>query len=442
VVWSWATEYGDPSRKPGVPRRDGEVGGNPLHQRVMTLQSTAGNAAVQRLVQQDAERRAGAGQERAQPADSKRPATPEILRYGSRGEAVKRLQEALNQYQGEASLQVDGIMGALTTAALRSFQKSHPPLDVDGTAGIETWAELERVGDQGAPLPGATAKDFYDKGKKLYAAGRYALAYDEFAKAHEMNPDMAYLYNMAQSMWLSGGRNADAIKLYEQFIAAGPGEDAVARANEQIAKLRGPSPTGDKAKDHAAADEISAAARKLFLDAEFGRAYDEFTKAYNLTHDPNLLYNRASSLRAMGGQRSQALALLEQLLTMDVSDDKRAAAREEIKEIKGPGRSGDDEQDKTTQEELARDAKVAYLADDYAVAYDLFSKAYEVAHDPAYLWNRAQSLRFQGGRREEAIKLYQQFLALDLPEHIKRAARVHIAELKGPEKGTPGGRAN
>ena len=344
----------------------------------------------------------------------------------------------MNRYGGVSELKVDGMMGPLTTAALREFQKTHPPLAVDGTAGPDTWAELQRVGDQGAPMPGATARDFYDKAKQLYAAGRYSLAFDEFAKAYQMSNDLAYLFNMAQSLWLAGGRNAEAIKLYEQFIASGPGEAAVAKAKEQIEKLRGPSPTGDKAKDQAAADEIGRAARKFFLDSEFGRAYDEFTKAYDLTHDPNLLYNRASSLRAMGGQRGQALALLEEFLTKDVSEDKKATAREEIKELKGPGKTGDAGKDKSAQEELYVDAQVAYSGESYAVAYDLFSKAYEVAHDPAFLWNRAQALRLQGGRREEAIKLYQQFAALDVREDVKRAARVHIAELQGPGKDAAG----
>jgi tetratricopeptide (TPR) repeat protein len=437
VAWSWATEFGDPSRTRGTVQRTDGAGGNPLHQRVMQLQATAGNAAVQRLFQQEAGRQpsdGGAGTAH----DAGRPAKPEILRYGSRGEGVKRLQEALNHYEGVEELKVDGIMGPLTTQALRSFQKSHPPLDVDGTAGPETWAELERVGDQGAPMPGATAKDFMAKGKKLFAAGKYALAYDEFAKAHELDADRAYIYNMASSLRLVGGRREEAIKLYEQFLGTGPAEGDADRVKEEIAKLRGPSPTGDQAKDQAAADTLIAGARKYFAESEFGRAYDEFTKAWNLTHEPTLLYNRGSSLRAMGGQRGQAMALFEQFLTTDVSEDKKAAARQEIVELHGPGQSGDEAKDKAAQQDFHLDAKRAFQSEDYSTAYDLFSKAWEIRHDPAFLWNRAQSLRLLGGRREEAIRLYQQFLALDLPEEVKRAARVHIAELTGPSKAITG----
>ncbi len=389
------------------------------------MQATAGNQAVQQALQQHGDR-----------AEAGKPGKPEILRYGSRGESVKRLQEALNRYGGLGELKVDGIFGPRTRDAVREFQKTHPPLDVDNRVGPETWAELERVGDEGAPLPGATAKDFLAKGRKLYGQGKYALAYDEFAKAYQLDPDKAYLYNMAQSLRLTGGRREDAIRLFQQFIAASSDDDAVARAQEEVDKLRGPSPTGDQAKNQAAADELIVAARKFFADGEYGQAYDEFTKAWDLTHEPTLLYNRASSLRAMGGQRGQAMALLQEFLTKDVSEDRKAAARQEIIEIKGPGKSGDEAKDKDAQQELYVDAQVAYTAEDFLLAYDLFSKAYEVAHDPAFLWNRAQCLRLQGGRAEEAIKLDQQFASLDLPEEIKRAARVHIAELKGPDKKT------
>lgn len=437
MVWSWATEYGDPSRKPAVPRREGDGGGNPLHQRVMALQATAGNAAVQRLVQRNAD--SSAATDSGGAANAKKPAKPEILRYGSRGESVRRLQEALNQYGGMAELKVDGIMGPLTTQAVRGFQRLHP-LDVDGTVGPETWAELERVGDQGAPMPGASAADFADKARKLYIKGRYALAYDEFAKAYQLDAKPAYIFNMAQSMRLVGGRSAETIRLYEQFIATGPDEADLATAKAEIDKLRGPSPTGDKAKDIAAADEITATARKYFLDSDFSRAYDEFTKAYALSHEPTLLYNRASSLRAMGGQRAQALGLLEQFLTTDVSEDQKAAARQEIVELKGPGSSGDQKQDETAEHELHVDAKAAFNAGNYGVAYDLFSKSWEIQHDPAVLWNRAQSLRLLGGRREEAIKLYQEFLTMNVPDDAKKAARVHIAELKGPDKAIAGDR--
>lgn len=425
MAWSWASEYGDAGRKPGVPRRPDDAGGNPLHARVLQLQATAGNAAVRQLVKQ------GGGDQ----------AKPEILRYGSRGEAVKRLQERLNQ-SGRAGpeLKVDGIMGPLTTAAVREFQKNHPPLDVDGTVGPEVWAELERVGDQGAPMAGASAHDFFDKGKKLYAAGRYALAFDEFSKAYELDPDPAYLFNMAQALRLVGGRRDEAIKLFERFLGTGPDKGDADRAKDEIAKLRGPGPSGDDAKDIAAVEELFRAGAELYAASEWGRAYDEFTKAWEINHDPALLWNRAVALRAMGGQRARAIALYEQVLTVEVPEDKKAAARRELQELRGPGPSGDQKKDESAEAEQFKDARAAYEAEDYAPAYDGFTRGWEITHSAEMLWNRAQALRLLGGRREEAIKLYQQVLAAEVPEDTKKAARIFIAELKGPGKALGGGK--
>jgi tetratricopeptide (TPR) repeat protein len=437
VVQSWATEFGDPSRTQGIPRRSDAGGGNPLHQRVLQLQATAGNAAVQRMFQDEAgEQAGGAG---SGPSGAKAEGKPEILRYGSRGEAVKRLQERLN-LSGRAGpeLKVDGIMGALTTAAVREFQEEHPPLEVDGTAGPEVWAELERVGDQGAPMPGATAFDFFDKGQKLYNKGRYALAFDEFAKAFDLSPDPVYVFNMAQALRLVGGRRDEAIKLYERFLGMSPDKADADKANEQIAKLRGPGPSGDAAKDITAVEEIYKVGVALYESSEFGRAYDEFTKAWEINHDPALLWNRAVTIRAMGGRRAQAIALYEQVLTAEVPEDKKVAAKQELQELRGPGPSFDEKKDEATEAEIFKDAQAAYDAEDWATAYDGFTKAWQVTHSAEMVWNRAQALRLLGGRRDEAIKLYTYVLALDVPEETRKAARIFIAELKGPGKAVTG----
>ncbi|HJP87977.1 MAG TPA: peptidoglycan-binding protein [Candidatus Limnocylindrales bacterium] len=435
MVYQWSTEYGDPGRKPGVPRRDGDGGGNPLHQRVMQMQATAGNQAVQQMLQQGSAGAAGAGAGAAN-AEAK----PEILRYGSRGEPVKRLQESLNQAGTLGpELKVDGIMGELTVATLRRFQRSHPPLEVDGTAGPEVMAELERVGDQGAPMPGASAESFLGKGRKLYEQGRYALAFDAFTMAHDLDPDPAYLFNMAQALRLVGGRREEAIKLFDRFLASGPAPEDELRAKRHLAELKGPAPSGDDKKDVAKADELYEAGRKLFLDGEYGRAYDEFSKGWDITHDPALLWNRAMSMRVMGGQRSQAIALFEQVLTADLSEETKAAARKEIEELKGPKPTGDEKKDASTSDEFFKDAKAAFNSEDYAAAYDGFTRAWQVTYADELVWDRAQALRLLGGRREEAIKLYQLVLASDLPEQLRKAARVYIAELKGPGKAGKGG---
>lgn len=68
---------------------------------------------------------------------------------GSTGENVRSVQYLLNA--NGASLQIDGVFGPLTDAAVRNFQQSHG-LTVDGIVGNETWPALiieVQLGDTG-----------------------------------------------------------------------------------------------------------------------------------------------------------------------------------------------------------------------------------------------------------------------------------------------------
>ena len=69
----------------------------------------------------------------------------ETVKLGSKGDAVKTLQTKLKKlgYKGAdgAELSTDGVFGANTDFALRTFQKSKS-LTADGIAGPKTWAKL------------------------------------------------------------------------------------------------------------------------------------------------------------------------------------------------------------------------------------------------------------------------------------------------------------
>lgn len=67
------------------------------------------------------------------------PSSRPILKLGSRGDAVKELQQLLNKHGYK--LAVDGIFGQKTLAAVKSFQKSKG-LVVDGIVGNKTWGAL------------------------------------------------------------------------------------------------------------------------------------------------------------------------------------------------------------------------------------------------------------------------------------------------------------
>ena len=67
-----------------------------------------------------------------------------ILRQGSRGESVIRLQQAL-QHAG-FGLATDGVCGPVTRRCVEAFQR-RTGLDADGVVGPLTWAALGGEGD-------------------------------------------------------------------------------------------------------------------------------------------------------------------------------------------------------------------------------------------------------------------------------------------------------
>ncbi|GAA0534747.1 peptidoglycan hydrolase-like protein with peptidoglycan-binding domain [Saccharopolyspora erythraea NRRL 2338] len=72
------------------------------------------------------------------------PGQPSI-KNGDTGEAVKRLQRALNRapdVPGLMVLQVDGIFGPLTEGRVREFQQLIKSLIVDGIVGPLSWQAL------------------------------------------------------------------------------------------------------------------------------------------------------------------------------------------------------------------------------------------------------------------------------------------------------------
>lgn len=70
----------------------------------------------------------------------------------------------------------------------------------------------------------------------------------------------------------------------------------------------------------------------------------------------------------------------------------------------------------------------AYDKGDYAHAYDLFTSAQEHTYRPGLVFSRAQCLRNLGGRRQDAIDLYRQYL--DAGGERQNEARFYIQELQ------------
>jgi peptidoglycan hydrolase-like protein with peptidoglycan-binding domain len=110
-------------------------------QAVLSLQRTAGNAAVARMF-------SGGSTGTAQAARPR-------LHAGSHGASVRTLQARLNQTGAAPPLKVDGVFGPRTVLAVRRFQKAHG-LRGDGLVGTKTWMQLEGALEQ-PPAPDRSA---------------------------------------------------------------------------------------------------------------------------------------------------------------------------------------------------------------------------------------------------------------------------------------------
>jgi peptidoglycan hydrolase-like protein with peptidoglycan-binding domain len=73
-----------------------------------------------------------------------------ILRNGSRGEAVRQLQVAL-QETGHNPGAIDGVFGAQTEAAVKAFQRDRG-ISADGVVGPITWRNIDEFAEFDEPV--------------------------------------------------------------------------------------------------------------------------------------------------------------------------------------------------------------------------------------------------------------------------------------------------
>ncbi|MFI4944901.1 MAG: peptidoglycan-binding protein, partial [Burkholderiales bacterium] len=285
-------------RDPDVPAPHSRVSG------LVGLQRSVGNRAVARLLQRTV----------AEAPVAQR----KLVCWGVKGPDVSYLQSRLNgTSEVTLLLEVDGKFGPKTYAAVKQFQRAHPPLRRDGVVGPLTWAAVEAIPDEPKDREAMSIK-YYEAGAADYKAKRYGHAHDFFEQAGELSEGPEYLFNRAQSLRLLGGRRKEAIALYEQYIAQVSDADSVL-AKRLVAELRGPGKTGDADVDAKAVDALYEQALAAHAKGRHGEALDLLEAAGEVSDDPTLLFNRAQSLRLLGGRRKEAIALYEQYIAQ-VSD--------------------------------------------------------------------------------------------------------------------------
>lgn len=134
------------------------------------------------------------------------------LQVGCSGYDVQQLQTALNKEIG-CALVVDGIFGTKTKAAVKDYQRAHPPLAVDGLAGPKTLTALKIVVDTACEIKCENLK--------------------QFASPHG---SMIYGPNSSYSTYASGGCGVTSFAIVYRALGLAPSGETATQTIQRLGK--------------------------------------------------------------------------------------------------------------------------------------------------------------------------------------------------------------
>jgi tetratricopeptide (TPR) repeat protein len=308
----------------------------------------------------------------------------------------------------ETPLELDGEYGEQTAKAVREFQRSHPPLKANGIVDPETREAITMALDAPQDQKKLAAKVFA-LGAGAYKRKDYAHAFDYFRRSGELSDEPDIIFNQAQSLRMLGGRRKEAIALYEEYVQRGSNGPRLVDALDFIGELSGPSSTGDAAKDAEIAKALHEKAMETAFGGDVRHALDYFEQASQLHDRPETTFDMAVMLRAMGGRREEAIAMIRRFLQgRKMTGGQLQKALKMLDDLQDPGLGGDEPARARTAFDKGAEA---YRKREWGRASDYFGQASGIIDSPDLLFNRAQALRKMGGRSEDAIALYERYLA-------------------------------
>jgi len=147
------------------------------------------------------------------------------------------------------------------------------------------------------------------------------------------------------------------------------------------------------------------------------------------THGPSGTEGQWEATAERGPEQS---ALVEGILRLQRSAGNGAVARLlQRDETATAANAGEKSGDVENARKLFDRGAAAYAKGQFAQAYDLFTQAYELSPRSGLVFSSAQALRQLGGRRDEAIGLYEDYL--NMPDITRQKdAESALAQLRGP----------
>ena len=222
-----------------------------------------------------------------------------------------------------------------------------------------------------------------------------------------------------------GDKTAKAVREFKAFHGLGKGSTVDAETAATLADAAAEGQNSTKI-----AKKVFTLGSEAYDAGKYAHAADFFGRANELADRPGLLFSKAQALRKLGGRAEEAIALYEKYLEVG-GGEREADARRFLAELKGPAKTGDEAVDTAGAKSAFGKGASLYDAGDYGHAYDEFTKSSRLVDRPGITFSRAQALRKLGGRREEAIALYEEYIATN--HDVRDAdAEKFLAELKGP----------
>ncbi|HZJ57724.1 MAG TPA: peptidoglycan-binding protein [Clostridia bacterium] len=187
-----------------------------------------------------------------------------VLRKGSRGAAVTRLQELLKAKGYYKNGSIDGSFGGITYSAVIAFQKGSG-LQVDGVAGPMTWAALLSEGSspKGSGSSGITSTGALKRGSKGGAV----------TDLQKVLKDLGYLSGKVDGSF--GPQTERDVKAFQKanglVVDGKAGPKTMARLNDIIAKGQGS--TSDRGSEGKPTPPISGAVNELLAWADVDKLW-------------------------------------------------------------------------------------------------------------------------------------------------------------------------
>lgn len=186
-----------------------------------------------------------------------------LLKKGSKGKDVEKLQEMLNKFGAKPPLKIDGIFGPLTDKALRAAQTKLKLEKIDGKAGDYTLAALK----YGKPLPKMTTRDLTKEAAQHKLIRQHnekmVVSYDAIAKEADRLDQLLGEYVKGMQFAL---KSLEVPRMQAAAVA-----DSLAKAQQDYHKLLLTKPAG-AAKCAEAVDTYSPKYEKLNAEVQKGMA--------------------------------------------------------------------------------------------------------------------------------------------------------------------------